>query len=120
MSNGSGGSPRVVLNECNDELLVSRIEVVSGTICETPDVFERVPIARPVPTLTRSPRSKRWIVNMFICFAVCFKALKTTKCLNEQSLIKEKEKANTTILHHRITLQEPGVALLRGGSRVPW
>ena len=94
--------------------------MVSGTICETPDVFERVPIARPVPTLTRSPRSKRWIVNMFICFAVCFKALKTTKCLNEQSLIKEKEKANTTILHHRITLQEPGVALLRGGSRVPW
>ena len=68
---------------------------MSGTTCEAPGVFGRVPIARPVTMLTRSAKLNSWLVNMFMCFAILLNALRTTKRLSRQSIMKAK--GNTKI-----------------------
>lgn len=90
------------------------IEGISGIICEEPDVFGRVPIARPVPKLIRSPSSNSWLVNMFMCLVVFFNTLKTTKRLTRGST---KEKASTTIENFKMKLQEHEAALSRSVAK---
>lgn len=65
---------------------------MSDTICGRPDVSGRVPIAKSVPKLTRSPQSSNRAVNMVMCLADFFGMLKAMKCLAKRSMKRKEEK----------------------------
>lgn len=52
----------------------------------------RVPIAKSVPKLTRSPQSSNRAVNMVMCLADFFGMLKAMKCLAKRSMKRKEEK----------------------------
>lgn len=67
---------------------------MSDTICGRPGVSGRVPIAKSVPKLTRSPQSSNRAVNMVMCLADFFGMLKAMKCLAKRSMKKRKKTAS--------------------------